>query len=211
MTMPPAPPGACRTGTASVKRGAVALAAVLLFGHGPLLQAAPAEPSSQAPSAPPPQALRAEVVSLLERPDAFPPYEARWKPLGPAALGVLEELASNPKAPPPQRTHAVTSMAAVDHPQATDHLRSLLQDTQTEPPLRASAATALSLRVGSEAIPALLPLLQDRDGHVRKAVARALGRLGGPQVQQALEERLPEEQDPLVREALQQALTFSVP
>jgi HEAT repeat protein len=102
-------------------------------------------------------------------------------------------------------------MAAVEHPQAAGHLRALLEDTRTEPPLRASAATALSLRTGSEAIPTLLPFLQDRDGRVRIAVARALGRLGGPQVQQALEERLPSEQDPLVREALQQGLTFLEP
>jgi hypothetical protein len=43
------------------------------------------------------------------------------------------------------------------------------------------------------------------------AVARALGRLGGAQAQQALEERIPEEEDPLVREALQQGLTFIQP
>jgi HEAT repeat protein len=180
---------------------------VLLFGHGNPLQAAPAEQASPPPS----PELRAQVASLLEQADAFPPYGTRWQPLGPAALGVLEELASNPKAPAPQRVRAVTSIAAVDHPQAATYLRTLLEDTHTQPPLRASAATALSLHSGSEAIPTLLPFLQDRDEHVRVAVARALGRLGGTQVQQALEERIPSEQDPLVREALQQGLTFIVP
>jgi HEAT repeat protein len=102
-------------------------------------------------------------------------------------------------------------MAAVDHPQAGDHLRALLEDTKTEPPLRASAATALSLRAGTEAIPTLLPYLQDQNGQVRMAVARALGRLGGREVQQALEERIPTEEEPLVREALQQGLTFIEP
>jgi HEAT repeat protein len=178
------------------------LGAVLLFGHGGVLLAAPEEPSPE---------LRTKVASLLERPDAFPPYETRWKPLGPTALGILEELASNPNAPPPQRARAITSMAAVDHPQATDRLRALLGDTSTQPPLRASAATALGLRGGSEVIPTLLPFLQDPDEHVRIAVARALGRLGGVQVQQAIEERLPFEPHPLVREALQQGLTFVEP
>jgi hypothetical protein len=178
-------------------------AALLFFSPGPSLQAAPAEPSSLD--------VRAQVVSLLGQPDAFPPYGTRWQPLGPAALTVLEELASNPKAPTPQRTLAVTSMAAVDHPQAADHLRALLEGRRTEPPLRASAATALSLRAGQEAIPLLLPFLQDPNEQVRIAVARALGRLGGPQVQQALEDRLPSEQNPLVREALQQGLTLLVP
>ena len=212
MSMPTATRDSSRGGLAEMKRGGFVLAAaLLLFSPGPSLQAAPAEPSSQTSSTLASQEVRAQVVSLLEQPDAFPPYETRWQPLGPAALTVLEELASNPKAPAPQRTRAVTSMAAVDHPQAADHLRALLAGRRTEPPLRASAATALSLRAGQEAIPLLLPFLQDPDEQVRIAVARALGRLGGPQVQQALEDRLPSEQDPLVREALQQGLTLLVP
>jgi hypothetical protein len=207
MSMPNAPLGAPRPGSASAKRGIVALVAVLLLGHGGPLQAAPGAGAS---AAPPPE-LRAKVVSLLERPDAFPPYETRWKPLGPAALGVLEALASDPKVPPPQRARAVTSMAAVDHPQAADRLQVLLQDRRAQPALRASAATALGLRLGVEATPTLLPLLEDRDERVRAAVARALGRLGGAQVQQALEERLPMEEAPLVREALQQGLIYAEP
>ncbi|WP_224361988.1 HEAT repeat domain-containing protein [Hyalangium versicolor] len=209
--MPTALLGASRSGGAVVKRGAAVLTAALLFGHGSLLQAAPAEPPSQTQASAPSPELRAAVVSLLERPDVFPPYEARWRPLGPAAFGVLDDLASNPNAPSPQRIRAVTSMAAVDHPQSAGHLRTMLEDSHLQSPLRASAATALSLRAGSEAVPALLPFLQDRDGLVRVAVARALGRLGGPQAQQALEERIPSEEDPAVREVLQQALSFVEP
>lgn len=211
MSMPAAACGHSHRGLATLKRGGLVLAAALLLSPGPLLQAAPAEPPSQASPAPSSQDVRAQVVSLLDRPDAFPPYGTRWQPLGPAAFIVLEDLASNPRAPAPQRMRAVTSMAAVDHPQAADHLRALLEDRGTEPPLRASAATALSLRAGQGAIPTLLPFLQDRDEQVRIAVARALGRLGGAQVQQALEERLPSERAPLVREALQQGLTLLVP
>jgi HEAT repeat protein len=203
MMMPIAPLGASRASLADVKRGAVVLATALLMGHGDPLHAAPAEQA--------PPELRTQVLTLLEQPDAFPPYEARWRPLGPEALGILEELVSNPETPPPQRARAVTSMAAVDAPQATDYLRTLLKDAHTQPPLRASAATALSLRGGSETIPTLLPFLQDRHSPVRVAVAHALGRLGGPLAQQALEEAIPSEEDPLVREALQQGLTFLEP
>jgi HEAT repeat protein len=96
-------------------------------------------------------------------------------------------------------------------PAETHQLQALLQDRRAEPSLRASAATTLGLSVGVDAIPTLLPLLQDRDEHVRASVARALGRLGGAQVQQALEERIPLEEDPLVREALQQGLTYVEP
>jgi hypothetical protein len=211
MPMSPALLGASRAGLAAVKRGGIVFSAVLLFGHGSPLQAAPAASASQPASSPPSQELRAQVISLLDQSDAFPPYGTRWQPLGPAVLGVLEEVASNPKAPAPQRVRAVTSIAAVDHPQATDYLRTLLEDTRTQSPLRASAATALSLRAGLDAVPTLLPFLQDRDEQVRVAVARALGRLGGAQVQQALEDRIPSEDNPLVREALQQGLTFIEP
>ena len=207
MPMPTAALGVARWGLA-VKRGALAFAAVLLLSPGSTPQAAQAEPS--APAAPAP-GVRSEVASLLARPEAFPPYENDWKPLGPAALGVLEELASDPKAPSPQRARAVTSMAAVDHPQASERLRVLALDSRAQSTLRASAATALGLRVGTEAVSTLLPLLEDRDESVRAAVARTLGRLGGAQVQQALEERLPLEEAPLVREAIQQGLTFVEP
>ncbi|SEU32862.1 HEAT repeat domain-containing protein [Stigmatella erecta] len=175
------------------------LTALLLVGPGASLQAATA-----------PAGVRGEVLSLLDRAGAVP-QETEWKPLGPAALGVLEELAADPQAPAQRRSRAVTFMAAVDHPQATDRLQAFLQNGDTQPDLRASAATALGLRVGTGAVPTLLPFLQDRSDPVREAVARALGRLGGAQVQQALEERLPQEEVPGVREALQQGLTFSLP
>ena len=201
MPMPTAPFGVARWG----------LAAVLLLSPGSMPRAAQAESSAPPASSPAAPGLRSEVASLLARPEAFPPFERDWKPLGPGALGVLEELAANPRTPSPQRARAVTSMAAVDHPQASERLRSLMRDSRAQPTLRASAATALGLRVGTEAVSTLLPLLEDRDEDVRAAVARALGRLGGTQVQQALEERLPLEEDPLVREAIQQGLTFVEP
>lgn len=125
-------------------------------------------------------------------------------------------LRAAPAEPPIQARRAQVAslldrMAAVGDPQAVARLRTLLEDRDTEPPLRASAATALSLRVGLEAVPLLLPFLADGHEQVRIAVARALGRLGGPKAQQALEDRLPSEEDPLVREALQQGLSFLLP
>ncbi len=195
MPMPTVPHGT------ATKHGVVVLAAALLVGSGGAPQAAPGATEN----------LRAQVTSLLARPDAFPPDEEDWKPLGPAALGVLEELASDPKLPHPEQARAVASMAAVEHPQATARLSAFLANTRAQAPLRASAAAALGLRLGSEAVSTLLPLLRDRNARVREASARALGRLGGLQVQQALEDRLSLEEDPLVREALQQGLTFAEP
>jgi HEAT repeat protein len=191
MTMPPVPRGSFLPH--------LGLTALLLLGPGTSLQAATA-----------PTEVRGQVLSLLDRAGAVP-QETEWKPLGPAALGVLEELALDAQAPAQRRSRAVRFMAAVDHPQATDRLQAFLQNGDTQPDLRASAATALGLRVGTGAVPTLLPFLQDQSEPVREAVARALGRLGGTQVQQALEERLPLEEVPGVREALQQGLTFTLP
>jgi hypothetical protein len=130
--------------------------------------------------------------------------------LGPAATPQAAPGApSAPVSPPPALTLRPQVASLLSQPDT--QLRALLEDTHTEPPMRANAATALSLQAGTEAIPTLLPYLQDRDSQVRIAVARALGRLGGPEVQQALEERIPSEEEPLVREALQQGLSFIEP
>jgi HEAT repeat protein len=158
MSMTKAALGTARAGLAPVSRGALVLAAALLFSPEASPQAAPAEPPAQAP------APAASAPSPEPRPD-----------------------------------------------EAADKLRAVLEDRHGQSPLRASAATAFSLRVGTDAVPTLLPLLQDRDEQVRIAAARALGRLGGAQAQQALEEAIPTEESALVREALQQGLTFIEP
>ncbi|MFP2931980.1 HEAT repeat domain-containing protein [Pyxidicoccus sp. 3LG] len=72
-------------------------------------------------------------------------------------------------------------------------------------------AAALGRSLGFDAIPTSSARLADREERVREAVAVALGRLGGQQARQALEERLPLEEQPLVREALQRGLTLAEP
>jgi HEAT repeat protein len=92
-----------------------------------------------------------------------------------------------------------------------DRLRALLEDTGTHPALRASAAFALALRAGPESLSTLQPHLEDSRPEVREAVAVAIGRLGSGAAQKALEERLPLEEDLLVRDAIQQGLTLVEP
>jgi HEAT repeat protein len=102
-------------------------------------------------------------------------------------------------------------MALVDHPEALPRLRALLDDTGSHPALRANAAFALALRAGPEALSTLQPHLEDSQEEVREAVALAIGRLGSVEAQKALVERLPLEEDLLVREAIQQGLTLAEP
>jgi HEAT repeat protein len=164
---------------------------------------APPAPSSA-------EALRERVVALLQQPDSFL-QEAQWLSLGPSAFGVLEQVVADPNAPSSWRSRAVLSMAFVDHPEALPRLRSLLEDSGTHPALRASAAFALGMRAGPEALSALQPHLEDPQEEVREAVALAIGRLGSVEAQKALVERLPLEEDLLVRDAIQQGLTLVEP
>ncbi len=157
-----------------------------------------------------PEALRAQVESLLNGYERMPTDED-WKAVGPEALGVLEQIYRDPKALPSRRTRAVASMAQVDHPAAGDTLKAILQNPRVEAQYRSTAALALGARLGSFAVPVLEGSLKDGDGAVREATARAMGRVGGPDARRSLEEQLANEQDPAVREVIQQSLTKTEP
>lgn len=142
----------------------------------------------------------------------------RWMPgvLGVALLvgsGVMARMNPSATVEPPPSTSGAGALpsGAVDPACGTDSLREVLEDSRAPADVRANAATALGRCKGLDAIPTLLTRLQDREDRVREAVAVTLGRLGGQQVRQALEERLPLEERPLVREALQRGLTLVEP
>jgi HEAT repeat protein len=154
--------------------------------------------------------VRERVMALLDASQGFP-REETWRPLGPDAVPVLASLISDRAAPSARRAQALVSLALVDPAGGATSFREVLDDTRAPAEVRASAAVALGRALGPEAIPTLLTRLEDREVPVREAVAVALGRLGGQQVRQALEERLPLEEQPLVREALQRGLTLLEP
>jgi HEAT repeat protein len=188
-----------------------ALAALLLTGPDQAGEAAAARMPPSASSAPKAQGtLHEEILRLLDSPESFP-RESDWAPLGPEALTELTGLASNPKAPEPQRTRAVAAMAVVAHPEATQRLQKLARDSATPATVRAAAALALGRRAGLEAIPLLTPLIEDRSEPVRAAAAQVLGRVGGAEARRLLEERLPLEESRTVREAIQQGLIHIEP
>ncbi|AKQ67036.1 hypothetical protein A176_003948 [Myxococcus hansupus] len=190
------------------------LCAVLLASSGGLARMH-TTPTSEPPittGAPSPGSdVQAQVLALLEDPRNAASPEAEWKRLGPAAVPVLSELVMNPSAPPYRRTRAVSSLALVDPTGAAMPLQKVLEDAKAPAEVRASAAGALGLCLGLDAIPTLISRLEDRESEVREAVAVALGRLGGKEARQALEDRLPLEERALVREALQRGLTLVEP
>ncbi|WP_375765853.1 HEAT repeat domain-containing protein [Archangium gephyra] len=188
-----------------------ALAALLLTGSSHFGQASAALMPPSAPSSPQPRGtLHEEILRLLDSSEAFP-REAEWARLGPEALSELLGLASNPKAPEPQRSRAVAAMAVVSHPEASLRLQELLRSKAQPSSVRAAATLALGRRAGLEAVPVLAPLLADPNEQVRATAAQVLGRVGGTEVRKALEERLPLEESLAVREAIQQGLSYIEP
>ncbi|MFB1479858.1 HEAT repeat domain-containing protein [Corallococcus sp. RDP092CA] len=193
----------------------VALAGLaLLSGAGPVSEAAPvrakvASTTSVPPAAAAPGPLRAETLALLSQPTGA--SEAVWRKLGPEVVPVLAALAEDTSVPDAQRMRAVTALGRVETPEAGQTLQAMLEDPRRPSAVRSQAAAALGQRLGFEAVKTLQARLKDRDLRIREAVAQALGRLGGQQVREVLEERLPLEDVPQVREALQQGLTLAEP
>ena len=169
--------------------------------------------------------------SLPPRSGAVPPRATpsprprlRWWPgvLGAVLLvgsGGLARMNPRGATGEPPTASAAPSASPVGEPRAqgmepacgTGSIREVLEDARAPADARASAASALGRCLGLEAIPTLITRLEDREVRVREAVAVALGRLGGQQARQALEDRLPMEEQPLVREALQRGLTLVEP
>ena len=183
------------------------LAAVLLSGSGGATRASAATPSSTPASG---ADVRERVMALLDASQGYP-REETWRPLGPDAVPVLTSLVADQAAPTARRSRAMVSLALVDPAGGAGSIRQVLEDARAPAEVRASAAVALGRALGPDAIPTLLTRLEDREAPVREAVAVALGRLGGQQVRQALEDRLPLEEQPLVREALQRGLSLLEP
>ncbi|MCP3101228.1 HEAT repeat domain-containing protein [Myxococcus sp. K15C18031901] len=153
--------------------------------------------------------LQARVLALLDAPGA--PEEESWRRLGPQAIPVLSALVVDGSAPASRRTRAVAPLALLDPSLGANPLQEVLADVHAPAEVRVSAAQSLGRCLGIGAIPVLTPRLMDQEDQVREAVAVALGRLGGQQARLALEERLPVEERPLVREALQRGLSLAEP
>ncbi len=194
---------------------AIALSGLLVASSGCANQsskapAADPKPPTQSPAAKSQEDLKARVEALLSGYE-FVPSEEHFKPLGPQALTVLEQIFNDPSALPTRRNNAVAAMALVDNPAAESKLRAIVTDPKIDLQLRSTAAMALAHRTGEKALPDLLPLLDAEEPRLRDAAARAVGSVGTPGAKKALEDRLGKEEDPSVREAIQQTLTKMEP
>ncbi len=168
----------------------------------------PANPDrslSQNPAALSQVELRSRVDALLSQTDGGA-TEADWKLLGAGAMHILVQIYSDRAAPPSKRARAVDSLAQVDSPDATAKLKAILADSSVGPQYRSTAAVALGRREGPAATQWIHPLLGDSNRHVREAAIRGLASVGGDQARRSLEDRLPKEEDPNLREFIQRSL-----
>jgi HEAT repeat protein len=83
----------------------------------------------------------------------------------------------------------------------------VIKDAQVDVRYRSTAVVALGHRGGQAAVAELKPLLAASELALRQAAARALGNVGGADARTSLEEQLAKEEDPAVREIIQQSLT----
>jgi len=152
--------------------------------------------------------LESAVEALLGRragPD-------EWRRLGPAAVPPLEKIARGDRTPPKRREEAIRSLGALEGiPEAAAPLRQIAFDRWAPDQDRCRAAFALAQQQGPAAVADLEPLLQDPRESLRAGAARGLGQAGGDDAKKALEDRLEQEETPVVREAIQRTLTLMQP
>ena len=186
--------------------------AVVAFGATAMLspKAAPGHPAGPADGGAAPDASVSvqQVEALLEHragPD-------EWRRLGPAAVPPLEQIARGAGASPQRREEAIRALGALEGiPEAAAPLRQIASDPRALEQDRCRAAFALAQQQGAAAVADLEPLLQDPSESLRVGAARGLGQAGGDDAKKALEDRLEQEEAPVVREAIQRTLTLMQP
>ncbi|MCA9541095.1 MAG: HEAT repeat domain-containing protein [Myxococcales bacterium] len=195
-------------------------------GEGPAAPAGlggllPAPEATAAPDAAPKRTLRdlrpdrpPQPGTPLHLPQLLamhhPPSDMQWRALPPTADAGLIAVIDDPAEAVTDRARAMDGLA-VRHP-AGGHapLAAVLADGKADGTLRRSAARALARGFGGEpaARAALFTALDDDDAMLREAVVKALAdQATDAEVRAALQARRDREQAPLVREALDAALS----
>lgn len=150
------------------------------------------------------------IPELLEADAA--PTEVQWRALPPTADAELVQIAGQADEAPGIRARALQGVGVRAPDGARDQVIALLTGGEHPVEVRSAAADALVRGyLGEDAEPVLAALgaaLADRDPSVRVAVVRALAPVAArtPAARDLLAARLPDETDPRVRAALEQAL-----
>ena len=129
-----------------------------------------------------------------------------WQNLGGEGLRSLEAILNDAQAPLGLRRRAV--YAARHYGEAARSLLTArLQDAREDQIVRRYAALAMAEGLGMASLDTLAPLLGHADAGLREGVVIALAQLRNSRARHLIESRRRVEQDPVVRLAIDQALT----
>jgi HEAT repeat protein len=146
------------------------------------------------------------VRALLSGYEQGPTAQA-LRALGPGTLGVLMALAEDPAERLYVRLRALGATAHFPEPRTRAFLlRVARQDGQNEL-LARQAVAALSQGFGAAAMDELTGFLHHDHAFVRRVAARGLARIGTDECKRRLRRHLDWEPDPVVRRAVERALT----
>jgi len=181
-----------------------ALLATALAGIG---RTVPPAPAAEAPKAHEPSAaeIRKRIEAFLGSIDT-PIRPSQWQALGPGAVPVLKEHATNPDQFPPRRAQAVEGLAAIGGPEAQRTVLAIARSEGEPFAVRAASLRAAGrLLPPDRLLPALRPVLEaPGPARDRAVAAEVLARHAGEAGCAAVRARLSRE-DPEQREVFHQS------
>ncbi len=155
-------------------------------------------------------ASRDTVLANLEAREIQPMSADDWKRLGDGVETLLDQAFRDRSLLLAHRARALGALAKVGGPRAERTLSEVLGDRKAQPALLAVAIEAYAAHFGAAHPAAALTrgksLLAHEDWLVRRAAARALGRLRTEEARSALEARRPTERHGAVKAAIDEAL-----
>jgi hypothetical protein len=105
------------------------------------------------------------------------------------------------------RTNALASLRHFPSPTSKGAMEKALMNPETSDVVRRSAVQAYAAGFGDDAVPILAQMLSHPEVHTRDITAKALGKMGTPEAVAALRRRLPQEQEPMVKKAIESGLS----
>lgn len=150
-------------------------------------------------------ALRSTLIDLLSGYEQAATAD-ELRRLGPGVEAELLSIAEDAGMSRTRREAATYSLGWFPSDATHTWLQARLVDPATDSHIRRSAAWALANGWKDAAVPDLTAAFADPDAQLRNQIARALGKMGTPTARAALEARLPNETDAMVRTTVQTLL-----
>jgi hypothetical protein len=151
------------------------------------------------------QKVLSQVEDLLAGYE-FVPKKEDWDRIGPAAAGVLKDIAADSARKKVQRARAVSSLAFFPQVETQRFLTTLLGEKTQSMTLRRKAMRALAFGFGSASIDTIKPYLSSNDPHLRATAIKSFGVIKTDQSVSLLSARLEVEPSKVLQKSIERAL-----